>query len=112
MPAENMAMKIDFSNAPKPVTESTEGVEKYKPIVVGTATIDGKVCIVYEYTAEEGKIKSWVWKDKGFPIRMEVTTAEGKSIIEYKNIEFANIPDSMFELPAGVEITEMPTGVQ
>ncbi|CEG12725.1 hypothetical protein MSIBF_A2670001 [groundwater metagenome] len=111
MPAENMAMKMDFSNAPKPATESTEGVDKYKPVVVGTETIDRKVCIVYEYTAEEEKIKSWVWKDKGFPIRTEMTTAQGKIITEYKNIEFANIPDSMFELPAGVKITEMPTGV-
>ncbi len=116
MPAQNMAMKtamkIDFSNDTKPATESTESIEKYKPVVIGTETLDGKVCTVVEYTTEEGKIKSWIWKEKGFSIRMEMTTAEGKVIVEYKNIEFANIPDSMFELPAGVEITEMPTGMQ
>ena len=28
--------------------------------------------------------------------------------MEYKNIEFADIQDSMFELPEGVEIMEIP----
>jgi len=34
-------------------------------------------------------------------------TAEGKTTIEYKNIEFVDIPDSMFELPEGVQITDL-----
>jgi len=37
-----------------------------------------------------------------------MTTDEGMVIVEYKNIEFVDIPDSMFELPEGVEIMEMP----
>ena len=42
---------------------------------------------------------------------MEITTSEGKMIMEYKNIEFVDIPDSMFELPAGVQIMEMSGGM-
>ncbi len=122
MPAENKTIKKDintiFKEATKPnlnnifkeTTEPIEGIKNCKPVVVGTGTIDGKVCIVCECTIKKVKIKSWIWKDKGFPIQTEMTTAEGnKIIIEYKNIEFANIPDSMFDLPAGVEIYKFNT---
>jgi hypothetical protein len=30
---------------------------------------------------------------------------------EIKNIKFGDIPESMFELPAGVQIKEMPMGM-
>lgn len=108
MPAQNLAIKMDFAKeAPESPIESTESIEKYKPVVIGTETIDGKVCSVIEYTVEGVKTKSWIWKEKGFLVRMEVTTSEGKTIIEYKNIEFVDIPNSMFELPAGVQVTEI-----
>ena len=41
-----------------------------------------------------------------------MTAPEGKTTMEYKNIEFVDIPDNMFELPAGAKITEMPKGAQ
>jgi outer membrane lipoprotein-sorting protein len=50
----------------------------------------------------------WIWEQYGFPIRVEMTTTEGTVIVEYKNIEFTDIPDIMFELPEGVEIMEIP----
>lgn len=106
MPAQNVAMRRDFAMAPKPPTEN---IEKYNPVVIGTETIDGKTTIVVEYTAEGVKTKSWIWKEKGFPIRTETTTAEGKVTIENRNIEFVDIPDSMFELPAGVQIMQIPS---
>ncbi|MFH1483877.1 MAG: DUF4412 domain-containing protein [Chloroflexota bacterium] len=105
IPAENMAMKMDFSQAPE---APTQNIEEYKPVVIGTETLDGKVCLVVEYTDEGTKTKSWMWKEKGFPIRVEMATPEGTTVMEFKNIEFADIPDSMFELPAGVQIVQMP----
>ena len=42
-------------------------------------------------------------------MKVEVTTAQGTMTVEYKNIDFSNIPDSEFELPPGVQIMEMPT---
>jgi hypothetical protein len=38
---------------------------------------------------------------------MEITVNGEKVVVEYKNIEFVDIPDSMFELPKGVKIMEM-----
>ena len=113
-PAENTAMKIDFGKAQETVgespTEQSESVMKYNPVTVGTEVLDGKTCSVIEYTTETGEVKMWIWTKYGLPIRTELTTAKGTSVIELKNIEFGDISDSMFELPAGVQIMEMPFG--
>jgi len=109
MPAQNMAMKVDFSQAPEPPTQMASTLESYKPAVIGTETLDGKVCLVVEYTAKEAKTKAWIWTKYGLPVRTEMTTPEGKTVLEYQHIEFADIPDSMFQLPAGVQILSLPT---
>jgi len=107
IPAQNMAMKMDFSQAPGAATENLD-LEGYNPVLIGTETLDGKVCLVVEYTVQGVKTKAWIWKDKGFPIRMETATTQGTMVMEFKNIEFVDIPDSIFELPAGVQIVQMP----
>jgi len=109
LPAQNIATKMDFSDAPESPIESVENVENYNPVVIGSETIDGKACIVYEVTVEGTKVKYWVWKERGFPIKVEAETSEGKVTTEYKNIEFEDIPDSVFELPKGVQIMDFPT---
>jgi hypothetical protein len=115
IPAQNMAIRADLRQGQGPrSTMSVSATEWSKLIltdpktaVVGTETIDGKVCLLVEGADEEGKgLKTWIWQEYGFPIRMEWPIAEGKLIMEWKNIEFVNIPDSMFELPSGVQITE------
>jgi len=106
MPEESMAMKVTFNPPAKSAVEEAQSVADYNPTVVGTETIDGKVCLVVEYTAEGATTKAWIWEEHGFPIRVEATTSEGTTIVEYKNIEFVDIPDSEFELPEGVQIIE------
>jgi len=108
MPEENMAMKMTFNPPAESAVEEAQSVADYNPTVVGTETIDGKVCLVVEYTVEGAATKMWIWKEYAFPIRVEVTTAEGKTIVEYKNIAFGDIPDSEFVLPPGVEIIQLP----
>jgi len=106
MPDENLAMQMPLTQATESAIEEAQAVADYDYTVIGTETLDGKVCLVVEYTVEQATAKMWIWKEHGFPIRIETTTAEGKMIVEFKNIEFADIPDSMFELPPGVQIME------
>jgi len=106
MPDENMAMQISFDQATTSALEDAQAIAGYDYTVIGTETMDGKVCMVVEYSYGGVSAKAWIWKEHGFPIRTEVTTAEGTTITEFKNIDFADIPDSMFELPAGVEVME------
>jgi outer membrane lipoprotein-sorting protein/RNA polymerase subunit RPABC4/transcription elongation factor Spt4 len=106
MPAQNLAMKIPFDSAqaPKSPTEDAESILNSNAKIVGTETVDGKVCSVVEYASGQDSVKAWIWQDKGLPIRIETTSSTGKTVIEYKNIDFSDIPDSVFELPAGVTI--------
>jgi len=107
-PKRNMAMKMDTSGVLESAVEEVGSIGKYKPRVVGTEKMDGKICTVVEYVTPEGRTKMWIWQKHGFPIRREMTTEGGTTIIEYKNIQFGKIPDNMFELPAGVKIMDMP----
>ncbi|HJH27695.1 MAG TPA: hypothetical protein C5S37_13250 [Methanophagales archaeon] len=106
-PEQNMAMKMDFSEAPESAVEEAVSIEQYNPTVIGTETVDGMLCTVVEYVVPEGKSKMWLWQKHGFPIRMEMTTSDGTSRIDWKNIEFGDISDDKFELPAGVEIMDL-----
>jgi len=59
---------------------------------------------VVEYSYGGATVKSWIWEEHGFPIRVETTTAEGTTVIVYKDIDFGDIDDNMFELPSGVQV--------
>jgi len=112
-PAENTAMKISLGKAQETTgespTEQSESVTQYNPVTLGTEILDGKSCLVIEYTTETEETKSWVWIEYGLLIRIESTTDDGILVAELKNIDFSAIADSMFELPAGVRMLEIPT---
>ncbi len=113
-PAENMAMKISLHKAEETTgespTEQSESVEQYNPVTLGTEVLDGKTCLVIKYSTQTEEVKMWVWTKYGLPIRTETATAKGTSVVELKNIDFGDISDSMFELPAGVQIMQIPFG--
>jgi outer membrane lipoprotein-sorting protein len=108
MPAQNMALKMTWNPTTSSAVNDTEAISKYNPTIVGTDTIDGKKCTVVQYTVEGQTTKMWLWQEHGFPLRVEATTPQGKTTMEYKNLEFTNIPDSTFTLPSGVQIQQMP----
>ncbi len=112
-PAENTAMKIGLAEAKETAgespTEQSGSIIQYNPVVVGSEIWDGKSCLVVTYTDKGDKVKTWLWKKYGFPIKIERTTAKGTTVLELKNIELGGISDSMFELPAGVQIMQIPS---
>jgi outer membrane lipoprotein-sorting protein len=108
-PSQNMAMKMTFEGTDtQGAVQDPESLLQYNPDVTGTETIDGKPCIVISYSEPGvGTFKEWIWTEYGFPLKIETTTSEGTSTVEFKNISFSSIDDSVFELPPGVEITDM-----
>jgi outer membrane lipoprotein-sorting protein len=106
MPDLNMAYEINISQVPPPDYEDVQDIPGYHPTIIGTDTMDGKECLVVEYSYGGATVKSWIWKEHGFPIRTETTTSEGTVIVVFRDIDFGDIPDSMFELPPGVQIME------
>ncbi len=107
---ENTAMKLGSNDA------ETESVNPLEPLtgypqdmynIVGQETIDGKKCTVIEMTDDNGYTKMWVWEQYGFPLKMEMIIEGNQINYEYKNVSFDTISDSVFEVPAGVQIIDM-----
>lgn len=87
--------------------DETEGIIDYNPVILGTETYDGKVCLVVQYNIEGTVTKMWIWKQYGFPIKVEATTSDGTYVVEYKNIVFNNVSDDAFVLPSGLTTMTM-----
>jgi outer membrane lipoprotein-sorting protein len=82
--------------------DETRGITDYNPVILGTETYDGKECMVIQYTIEGATIKMWIWKQYGFPIKVETTSSRGTYIIEYRNVVFNSVTDDVFVLPSGL----------
>jgi len=108
IPDQNMAFMVTYEQAQGSPVEDTMAISQYHPENLGTETVDGKVCIVVEYTVQDASTKVWIWEENGFPIKLVTVTDQATTTIEYKNIQFTSIPDSEFELPPGVQIMDMP----
>jgi len=104
-PDQNLACQVPTGQGQDNPAENTEQII---PTYLGTETIDGKLCEVYQYTFQTTSTKVWIWKEKWFPIRMETTTSGGTSIMEFKNIVFGTLSDSLFTIPSGVQIQPYP----
>jgi hypothetical protein len=68
----------------------------------GTDMVDGKACSLF--TMPVGRMCIWV--EQGIPLRIEMKVA-GSATEEWTNIKLGNVPDSLFEPPAGAA---EPTG--
>jgi outer membrane lipoprotein-sorting protein len=109
MPDQNMAFVMTYDQAQESPIDETQAISQYHPQITGTETIDGKVCLVVEYSVQGTSTKMWIWQEYGFPLKVVTETDQGTTTIEYKNIEFTDIPDSEFQLPPGVEIMDFPS---
>jgi hypothetical protein len=78
---------------------------------VGTETVNGHKCDKYEivyHDASLGKMTTWISKKLNFPIKVLQKGPQGESTVEYRNIKTGNVPDSLFELPPGLQKMQMP----
>ena len=96
---------FNTSTVPEGAAQDPNDILDFNPEILGTETIDGKSCTVIQWTIDDGTIKEWIWTEKGFPLKMETVTPAGTTTIEFTNIDFSDIPNSMFELPEGVTVT-------
>lgn len=110
MPQQKMYMEMPLDPYRVPATS-----EKYpgeiERTLMGKETIDGRMTdkyrIVYTAAGIKTTIFQWFAPDIGIPVK---TAAEdGSWMMEYKNINMGNQPDSLFELPAGYSKMEMPS---
>jgi RNA polymerase sigma-70 factor, ECF subfamily len=78
-----------------------------RPTLMGQETIDGYLCDKYFYIPKDhdsadNRTEVWFAKDPGMTIRLE-RWQNGKidTTQEFKQIHFGELPDALFEVPAG-----------
>lgn len=85
-----------------------EAVLDCNPEIIGSDTYDGKACTVVEYKCGDILTKTWIWKEKNWPLKEEITDPEGRVVtVIYKDISFNCAADSLFELPAGTRVIDL-----
>ncbi|MEW6276750.1 MAG: hypothetical protein AB1556_16780 [Bacillota bacterium] len=112
-PDQNKAVKLSADRQPKTVLTPGEyagGVDPGKAKVLETVVYDGVRCRVLAIpgAGDKEEVRMWVREDYGLPVRVEVTsTAGGKTVMEYKNLQVGPLPPDTFKLPPGVEVTDI-----
>lgn len=108
--AQKSAIKLDFSKAVSDIENPTENVASLPKDAkfIGNETLDGKSASVFEVTTTEGTGKIWIWTERGLPLKVENPAAGGKAIIEFTDYQFGPQPDSLFVLPEGTQILDIP----
>jgi outer membrane lipoprotein-sorting protein len=86
--------------------------DQAKMKLLGTETVNGYEADKYEATGTKGQAsKEYVWVAKKLGMPLKMTSADGSFSMEYKNIKEGNVPDSVFEVPAGYQKMSMPMGM-
>lgn len=115
-PAQNSAMKMSSGEAEKQNAVSdtpldyTSELDKTSIKELEATIYDGVKCRIVEVTEKDSKIgtKMWIREDYGIPMRIESVDATGvKFVMEYKNMKIGSIAADVFQLPAGVQVTDM-----
>ena len=119
MPDEGMAMKLPSVDSSQQPVQHAENYKQYLEKVhaehIGNEIVNGHPCDVYRFNdpSVKGTTTAWVWTEKLFPIKMEIDAPDGKTVVELTNIQIgANIQDSMFRLPPGVQVMDMGSMMQ
>lgn len=114
LPQEGMAMRLPVLDASQQPVRGGDNYQEYlrqhDARLVKSETWHGMTCDVYEFTDPElkGTTTAWVWKEKQFPVRMEISGQGGPMVVELSNIELDVATDeAMFRLPPGVEVMDM-----
>ncbi|MGQ9498546.1 MAG: LolA family protein [Desulfotomaculales bacterium] len=112
-PDQNRAVRLSADRQPKTVLTPGEyagGVDPGKAKVLETVIYEGVRCrvVAVSGTGDKEEVRLWMREDYGIPVRVEVTSASGeKTVMEYKNLQVGPLPPDTFELPPGVEITDL-----
>lgn len=98
----------EVENSPQNWREDYSALKKNAKLM-GTETVNGVVCEKFVMGKQGQELIYWVSKKDKLPIRI----VSGTTTIDYKNIHTGDIPDSLFEIPAGynkMNLPVMPTG--
>jgi outer membrane lipoprotein-sorting protein len=109
-PQTNSAMAMPMSGSPgsapggpgAPSVPDAAAINALTDAKATSETIDGVNCL--KVSRADGKEAYWIEKEHGLPVQIQAGGTTTK--IKYEQVN--SVPDSEFEVPAGVKIQEMP----
>jgi len=112
MPAEKMFMEMSSTGMQSMSNDVFQSIEKqkeqYETNLVGTETINGYDCEIYEVVIDGNVVsKYWQAPDIEYPIKV-ISGANNDMVMELKNIVKGDVDDSMFQIPDGYTKMDMP----
>ena len=116
LPAEKIATKIpasmDTPNLTRDLPHFMDYLQKNSGVVIGTEVVNGLDCDIYQFNEPtiQKQSKAWIWKEKSFPVKIEVPAPEGLTVVQLSNIQFDPPTDpAVFQLPSEAEIVDFNT---
>jgi len=121
IPKQNLAVKVSNNGEQKDYIRNLKDFLKFlkgkDAVKIGNDVINGKSCDIYEYTESanttsnmDTKFKVWVWREKKFPLKMEVSSQiESFSMLNKNIVMNKPISDNNFELPKDAKIMVAPS---
>lgn len=113
LPEEGFAMRLPGVERSQQPIEQVEDYESFlraqQATVIRSERVNGYDCDVYQFAdpAGEGTVTAWVWRERQFPVKVELDGPDGVIVAELTNIQLgAPLAESDFALPAGVEVME------
>ncbi len=104
LPDQGIAMSLQGLMPAQTMVQHPENyaayLKEHNAKLLRSETVDGKPCDVYQFddTTARGQVTAWVWKEREFPVRLEIDGTEGIMTIEISNVLIgAGISDSVFK---------------
>ena len=109
-PQMNQAIALSLENSDTEYTPPKDylaDADDQNMIFVRKDDFEGKKCLVYEMPVEGGQGEMWIWEEGSMPLKV-VTTVDGETVTaEFRNFTMGDLEDSLFEIPAGVQVMDM-----
>lgn len=112
VPAQKQALKLPVESGPNisdDLPNYPEFLKKNNAVLKKTEQYAGVECDVYEFTDPliNASSRAWLWKEKNFPVRIEVDAPEGLTAVDFKNIKIGEpINAEEFVIPAETQILQ------
>lgn len=105
-----MSTEGDTGANPTGEVKPEENMDKDSLNIIGKEDVNGEPCyIVTTKSIVDGfEMKMWLHQKYGIMMKMESQSAEGKMLVEVKNLKVGDVPDSEFEIPTDIKMMEMP----
>ena len=112
LPDRNVAARMtqaSHANLADDIPNYMDYLKENNASKLGSETVNGYPCDIYEFfePISRGKSKAWVWTGKNFPVKIEVDTPQGLTIVTFANIQLdTEIDDELFKVPSSVQIID------